>query len=218
MSAPWMSAEWCTQTAANVLAVKTAGGMKEEQVKETTLTYRLDTKQSIVSHATGCVSVSVTSCSDWSTNDPFVSLYEWSKWWKVSPGFLGHVVLIWRDTCHRLLEAMGSETKHPSDSGTSDRTNCRGELWRVRAGPAFMLSVIKMSCVLKGLWIWREQWLVAHEAVMFSLRFSEHLPVVSLSSAGPVSLSAPLSLWQTTEHWLYLASEHCWQRSSIQLS
>lgn len=35
---------------------------------------------------------------------------------------------------------------------------------------------------------------MAHEAVMFSLRFSEHLPVVSLSSAGPVSLSAPLSL------------------------
>lgn len=26
------------------------------------------------------------------------------------------------------VEAMGSETKHPSDSGTSDRTNCRGEL------------------------------------------------------------------------------------------
>lgn len=44
-----MSAEWCTQAAANVLAVKTPGGMKEEQVKETTLTYRLNTKQSIVS-------------------------------------------------------------------------------------------------------------------------------------------------------------------------
>lgn len=81
--------------------------MKEEQVKETTLTYRLDTKQSSVSYATGCVSVSVTSCSDWSTNDPFVSLYEWSKWWKVSPGILGHVVLIWRDTCHRLLRQWG---------------------------------------------------------------------------------------------------------------
>lgn len=122
------------------------------------------------------------------------------------------------------VEAMRSETKHlhPSDSGTSDRTNCRSALRRVRAGPAFMLSVIKQSCVSKSLWIWREQWLVAREAVMFSLCFSEYLPVVSLScvpaSAGPVSLSAPLSLWQTTEHWLYLVSEHCWQRSSIQLS
>ena len=54
-----MSEEWCTQTVANVLALKTPGEMSAEQVKETTLTYRLNTKQSIISYANGCVSVSV---------------------------------------------------------------------------------------------------------------------------------------------------------------